>query len=161
TAAQRRLDQTDVVEALGPVQIDDQVHAGAAHAVANGEMAFAPLGRVALNHGDVSDVLSGGAWSCQALPRSQEGVLAHVRPPQPSDPTRVPMSGVRQANAADQPVRKGTDHSGLPPHKAHTPGVKKILLRRGLETPSVARFGALSARLAGPNRAHSADRGRA
>jgi len=30
----------------------------------------------------------------------------------------------------------GTDHSGLPPHKAQTPGVKKILQSRGLETPS-------------------------
>src|SRR6516164_10647915 len=77
-------------------------------------------------------------------------------------PNRVmPTSGVRQANAADQPVRKRTDHSGLSPHKAHTPGVKKILLGRGLETPSVPRSDALSALLARPNRAHSSDRGRA
>ena len=77
-------------------------------------------------------------------------------------PNRVmPTSGVRQANAADQPVRKRTDHSGLSPHKAHTPGVKKILLRRSLETPSAARSDALSARLGWPNRAHSSDRGRA
>ena len=161
TAAQRRLDQTDIVEALGPVQIDDEVHAGAAHAVANGKMPFAPLGGGGLDHGDMSDVLSGSAWSCQALPRSQEGVLAHVRPPQPSDPTRVPTSGVRQANAADQPVRKRTDHSGRSPHKAHAPGVKKILLRRGLETPSVPWSDALSAWLARPNRAHSSNRGHA
>ena len=42
-AAQRRLDQVDVVEALGVVQIDDQMHAGAAHAVAHGEMILALL----------------------------------------------------------------------------------------------------------------------
>src|SRR6516162_1996121 len=121
TAAQRRLDQTDVVEAFGPVQIDDEVHAGAAHAVTNGKMPFAPLGGGGLNHGDVSDVLSGSAWSCQALPRSQEGVLAHVRPPQPSDPTRVPTSGVRQANAA-RSARTYEDRSQRPvPHIRLTP----------------------------------------
>ena len=37
-AAQRRLDQVDVVEPGGAVQIDDQMHAGAAHALADGEM---------------------------------------------------------------------------------------------------------------------------
>ena len=37
-APQRRLDMLDVVEPLGAVQIDDQMHAGAAHAVANGKM---------------------------------------------------------------------------------------------------------------------------
>src|SRR5262249_34332779 len=108
-------------------------------------MAFTPLGGGSLDHGDVSDVLSGGAWSCPALPRSHEGVLAHVRPHQPSDPTRVPTRGVRQANAARSARTQGTDHSGLPPHKAHAPGVKQILRSRGLETPSVIRCGALSA----------------
>ena len=44
-AAQRRLDQIDVVEAFGPVQIDDEMHAGATHAVAHGEMILALLGR--------------------------------------------------------------------------------------------------------------------
>ena len=39
-APQRRLDMLDVVEPLGAVQIDDQVHAGAAHAVANGKVVF-------------------------------------------------------------------------------------------------------------------------
>src|SRR5215813_3903640 len=77
-------------------------------------MAFAPLGGGSLDHGDVSDGLAGVAWSCQALPRSQEGVLAHVRPPQPSDPTRVPTSGVRQANAADQPARRGQITAACP-----------------------------------------------
>ena len=40
-STQRRsvvLDQVDVVEPLGAVQIDDQMHAGAAHAVADREM---------------------------------------------------------------------------------------------------------------------------
>jgi hypothetical protein len=102
-AAQRRLDEIDVVEAFRSVQIDDQMHARAGHALAHGEMCFAAFLRRGLDHGDVSDVLPGGAWIHQALTRSQEGVLAHCRPPQPSDPTRVPTSGVRQANAADQP----------------------------------------------------------
>src|SRR5262249_56211139 len=69
-AAQRRLDQINVVETLGSVQIDDQVHAGAAHAVANGEVAFAPLGGGSLDHANVSAVLSGTPSSCPALPRS-------------------------------------------------------------------------------------------
>src|SRR5262249_60833066 len=95
----------DIVQPLGSMQVDDQMHASATHTVANGEMPFAPLGGRSLDHGHMSDVLAGGAWVRQALPRSQEGVLAHWRPPQPRDPTRVPTSGVRQANAADQPIR--------------------------------------------------------
>src|SRR5262245_26401037 len=75
-------------------------------------------------------------------------------------PNRVIQPECRRAASGkrmppDQPVRKRTDHSGLSPHKAHTPGVKKILRRRGLETPSVPRSDALSAWLARPNRAHS------
>ena len=45
-AAQRRLDVIDVVEALGVVEVDDQMHAGAAHAVAVGEMILAILRRL-------------------------------------------------------------------------------------------------------------------
>src|ERR1700704_5066823 len=41
----------------------------------------------------------------------------------------------------DQPVREGTITAACPPNKAHTPGVKKILQIRGLETPSVGRCG--------------------
>ena len=40
-APQRRLDMIDIVEAFGAVQIDDQMHAGAANAVTNGEMVLA------------------------------------------------------------------------------------------------------------------------
>src|SRR5258708_28242572 len=113
-APQRRLDQVNVVEAFGSMQIDDQMHASAAHAVAHGEMPFAALRGCSLDHSHVSDALSGGAWRRQALPRSQEGVLAHCRPPQPSDSTRVPTSGVRQANAADQPARGGQITAACP-----------------------------------------------
>src|SRR5215831_5865412 len=117
------------------MQVDDQMHAGATHTVAHGEMPFAPLGRRGLDHGDMSDVLAGGAWVRQALPRSQEGVLAHWRPPQPRDPTecRQAASGKRMPPISPY---AWTDHSGLPPHKAQTPGVKKILRSRGGETPS-------------------------
>ena len=90
---------------IGSVQIDDQMYAGAAHAVAHGEVPFATLRGCRLHYSHVSQALSGGAWRRQALPRSQEGVLAHWRPPQPSDPTRVPINGAKQANAADQSAR--------------------------------------------------------
>ena len=40
-APQRRLDMIDIIEPFGAVQIDDQMHAGAANAVANGEMVLA------------------------------------------------------------------------------------------------------------------------
>ena len=92
-AAQRRLDEVDIVEPLGSMQIDDQMHASATNAVADGEVACAAFACRRLDHGNVRDSSSGGTWTPQALPRSQEGVLAHRRPPQPSDPTRVPTSG--------------------------------------------------------------------
>ena len=43
-APERRLDQVDVVEPLGSVQIDDQVDAGAANAVAQRKMVDTLLG---------------------------------------------------------------------------------------------------------------------
>src|SRR5215207_9889245 len=78
TAAQRRLDQVDVVEAVRPVQIHDQVHAGATYAVADREMVLALLDGSRSHDGDWSDFLSGGTWILQGLRRSQEGVLAHA-----------------------------------------------------------------------------------
>src|SRR5262249_29427305 len=40
-APQRRFDMIDIIEPFGAVQIDDQMNAGAANAVANGEMVLA------------------------------------------------------------------------------------------------------------------------
>ena len=62
--------EIDVVETFGPMQIDDEVHAGATHAVANGEMIVAILGRRRLDHCNVRDIVSGGGRGFRALPRS-------------------------------------------------------------------------------------------
>ena len=40
-ASQRRLDQIDVVEPLRAMQVDDEMHAGATHAIARREMVYA------------------------------------------------------------------------------------------------------------------------
>ena len=63
--------------ALGAVQVDNQVHAGATNAVANGEMifvlkAFTDFCRRRRGHFQfgLSNFLSGGAWNSQALHRS-------------------------------------------------------------------------------------------
>src|SRR5262245_50994267 len=48
-----------------------------------------------------------------------------------------PRDFVRHA-AARSARKRGQITAALPPHKAQTPGVKKILQRRGLETPSRA-----------------------
>jgi hypothetical protein len=52
------------------MQIDDEVHTGATHAVANGEMIVAILGRRRLDHCNVRDIVSGGGRGFRALPRS-------------------------------------------------------------------------------------------
>ena len=89
-AAQRRLDVLDVVESLCAVQIDDQVHACAAHAITNGKMIVTILRQQP--EADTAKFglpvfLPGGTWISQALHRSQEGVLAHaVFPNQRSEP---------------------------------------------------------------------------
>ena len=84
-AAQRRLDQVDVVEALGPVQVDDQMHACATHAVADREMIVALLDRRRRDHGNLiffGVSLSGGAWSLRPFP-DRKRALGALRPPQP------------------------------------------------------------------------------
>src|ERR1700728_600427 len=76
TAPQRRLDMLDVVKTLGAVQIDDQMHSRAAHAVARGEMIFAiALASHLRCRGRhfrlrLPVILSGGTWDPQALRRS-------------------------------------------------------------------------------------------
>src|SRR6185312_11823982 len=73
---QRRLDVVDVVKLAGLVEVDDEVRARAPHSVPHHEMIVTLLG---LRRGrcDHNFFLSGGTWSPQALPRSQEGVLLH------------------------------------------------------------------------------------
>ena len=53
-AAQRRLDEIDIVEALRPIQIDNEVHAGAANAVADCKMILACEFLPAFHRGDDS-----------------------------------------------------------------------------------------------------------
>ena len=79
-AAQRGLDVIDVIEVLRLVEIDDQMHAGATYAVADGEMILTILHRRWRRYCEfgLPVFLSGGTWDPQALPRSQEGVLAHA-----------------------------------------------------------------------------------
>src|SRR5262245_18393881 len=72
-AAQRRLDQVDVIEPGGAMQIDDQMNAGAEHALADSKMVMAAVIDDRLDHGNLGNLrvfLSGGAWYVQALIRS-------------------------------------------------------------------------------------------
>jgi hypothetical protein len=71
--AQRRLDQIDVIETSGAMQIDNQMHAGATHAIAIGEMIVTLVIDDRLDDRDLGNLrvfLSGGAWIPQALIRS-------------------------------------------------------------------------------------------
>jgi hypothetical protein len=71
-STQRRLDMIDVVEPLGAVQIDDQMHAGAAHALAQCKM----IGPIIRRHWSCDFELgflcfvSSGTWDPKALRRS-------------------------------------------------------------------------------------------
>ena len=92
------------------MQIDDEMHAGATHAVANGEMIIAILGRRRLRP------LQRGALLFRAVPELQSpsrdrkrAFWRHCRPPQPSDPTRVPASGVTASEC--RPTSPRTDRS--------------------------------------------------
>jgi hypothetical protein len=71
-AAQRSLDMVDVVEPLCTVQVDDQVCAGAADAVANREVIVCAIVRRRSRHIELRlpVFLSGGTWDPQALHRS-------------------------------------------------------------------------------------------
>jgi hypothetical protein len=53
------------------------MNAGAAYAVPHDEMVFA-LFQSSRNSNRLFVLSSGGTWDPQALPRSQEGVLAHA-----------------------------------------------------------------------------------
>ncbi len=72
-AAQRRLDQVDVIEPGGAMQVDDQMNAGAAHALADGKMVMTIVLDDRLDDRDLGNLrvfLSGGARDVQALIRS-------------------------------------------------------------------------------------------
>ena len=92
--AQRLVDQIDICEALGLIQIDDQMHARAANAIADHKVVLALVTgdcRCDRRHRRLC-FLSVGTWSSQALVRSQEGCLAHaVLPNQIAEP-RLPAS---------------------------------------------------------------------
>src|SRR5205085_704226 len=112
-AAQRLIDVIDVVEVLGVVEIDDQVHTGAAHAVADHEVVLAVV--------DDSrnwcrlDLLSGGTWDPQALVRSQEGVLAHAVLPNQEKEPEMPASRRHGKRKPPDPVQFGLITSGKAP----------------------------------------------
>jgi hypothetical protein len=92
---QCRLDMIDVIEAISFVDVDDEMNARTTHAISNNEM-IAPRIR---GH-DTGIPFSGGTWRPQALPRSQEGVLAHaVLPNQRANRRRA---GAAEAIAADR-----------------------------------------------------------
>ncbi len=117
-APQRRFDVLDVVQALGAVQIDDQVDAGAAHAFADGEMIVArldppapepplsawpfclPFGRY-LGSPSPSPIARGRSGSC--------------RPPQPEIRTRDAGEPAPRKAKAARSVHM-TDQQRLNPH---------------------------------------------
>jgi hypothetical protein len=68
-AAQRRLDKVDIVKTFCAVQVDDQVHAGTSHAVAQSKMIVTLADRYdhrsGYRHGH--RLSSGSAWIAQTL----------------------------------------------------------------------------------------------
>ena len=112
-AAQRLIDVIDVVEMLRVVQIDDQMHAGAAHAVADHEVVLAVVNDSRNSRRLV--FLSGGTWDPQALVRSQEGVLAHAVLPNQEKEPEMPASRRHGKRKPPDPVRFGLIYSGKTP----------------------------------------------
>ena len=121
-APQRRFDMIDIIEALGAVQIDDQMHAGAADAIANSEVVLArvvlPAFRRRRNRHfqfGLAVFLASGAWSVQAFHRSQEGVSAHAVLPNQGQQPEMPARRRRgKRKPLDQSTR--TDQQRLNPH---------------------------------------------
>src|SRR4029077_9334505 len=112
-APQRFIDVIDVVEMPGVVEIDDQVHAGAAHAIADHEMVLAVVNDSRNCRRLV--FLSGGTWDPQALVRSQEGVLAHAVLPNQKKEPEMPASRRHGKRKPPDPVRFGLITSGKTP----------------------------------------------
>jgi hypothetical protein len=73
-STQGRLDMIDIVEPPGLIEVHDEVRAGAPHAISRDEMIVPRLG-IGRKCPYRGFFFSGGTWSLQALPRSQEGVL--------------------------------------------------------------------------------------
>ena len=115
-AAQRGFDVIDVVEPLGAVQIDDQMHASAANAVAGGKMIEAiVLGRRRRHFQFRLPVfLSGGTWDPQALHRSQEGVLAHAVLPNQNKNPRCRRTGATESESRSISPHEQTNSGEFP-----------------------------------------------
>src|SRR5215212_10389802 len=102
---------------LRVVQVDNQMDAGAAHAVADHEVVFT------LVHDCWSSsrllILSGGTWDPQALVRSQEGVLAHAVLPNQEKEPEMPASRRHGKRKPPDLVRFGLITSGKTPNKVN------------------------------------------
>jgi hypothetical protein len=98
---------------LGIVEIDDQVHAGAAHAIADHKVVLAVIDDS--RNWSRLDLLSGGTWDPQALVRSQEGVLAHAVLPNQEKEPEMPASRRHGKRKPPDPVRFGLIYSGKTP----------------------------------------------
>ena len=112
-AAQRLVDVIDVVEVLRVVQVDDQMHASAKHAVADHEVVLAVVDDSRNSSRLV--FLSGGTWDPQALVRSQEGVLAHAVLPNQEKEPEMPASRRHGKRKPPDPVPIGLIYSGKTP----------------------------------------------
>src|SRR5262249_2722435 len=114
-------------EPLSAVQIDNQMGAGALHAVAHTEVVFAILRRHSWH--ESGRFLPGGTCH-QALPRSQEGNLSHSvlhnqrSKPSASEPART--AKCRRISSA-----RGNDPSGISSNNTTSPTRKEILRRGG------------------------------
>jgi len=103
-APQRHLDMIDVIQVIGLVDVDDEMNARATHAIPDNEMIVARICGVRSRH-DTGVLSSGGTWRPQALPRSQEGVLAHAVL---SNQRANPPANRRRGSDCRQSVLSGT-----------------------------------------------------
>ena len=114
-ATQRLIDVIDVIEVLCAIEVDDQVHAGAAHAVADHEVVFTVVND---RRNDSRLIfLSGGTWDPQALVRSQEGVLAHAVLPNQEKEPEMPASRRHGKRKPPDLSRLDRSPAARPPNK--------------------------------------------
>ncbi len=129
-AAQRRLDMIDVVEPFGVVEIDDEMHAGAAHPVSHHEMIVACFGFGQRRRDDRGIFLSGGTWGPQVHPQLEEGVRTHaVLPNQRSNPRRR-RAGSTESETPLEQTQTWTLPSGSGPHNTTLPACKRFFSKK-------------------------------